>query len=117
MKHNQITNPHANFFEKVFSRKDVAFDFKNKGDEIMRSFADIWIDEGKEEGKKEGLLEEAREMVLEALKVKFKNIFQAITVIIQDIKDRNVLRSLHRDAILANSLNEFQHHLETVRNR
>lgn len=46
-------------------------------------------------------------MVLEALKVKFKNISQAITVIIQDIKDRNVLRSLHRDAILANSLNEF----------
>jgi len=88
--------------------------FSNKGDEMMKSFADIWIDEGKEEGRKEGLLEDAREMVIAALNIKFKDISQAITALIKDIKDRNVLRSLHRDAILANSLNEFQHRLETV---
>jgi len=60
--------------------------------------------ERREEGRKEGLLEEVREMVIEALNIKFKNISQAITALIQDIKDRNILRSLHRDDIRANSL-------------
>ncbi|KPA17562.1 Transposase (putative), YhgA-like protein [Candidatus Magnetomorum sp. HK-1] len=107
------SNKHQN---KEYLKATLKQAFKDKGDEIMKSFADIWIDEGRKEGRKEGLLEEAREMLLEALNVKFKNISQAIMILIKDIKDRNILRSLLRDAILAKNLNEFQHRLETVRN-
>jgi hypothetical protein len=53
--------------------------------------------------------------LLEALKTKFNSVSNAIENIIQDIKDRNVLSNLHREAILSNNLNEFQLRLEACR--
>ena len=81
----------------------------------MNTIADIWIEEGKKEGKKEGILEEARRMLMEALMVKFKNISQSMEKVLNEIKDRNVLSSLHREAILSNNLNEFQLRLDACR--
>ena len=102
--------------DKEWLTSQVKCTFKEKGEEIMNSVADIWIEEGKkegkEEGKKEGILEEARRMVIEALMVKYNNISQSMKNILQEIKDRYVLSNLHREAILSKSLNEFQLRLD-----
>ncbi|ETR66713.1 MAG: hypothetical protein OMM_12441, partial [Candidatus Magnetoglobus multicellularis str. Araruama] len=74
-----------------------------------------WIEEGEKRGRELGILEEARRMVMEALKTKFNSVSNAIENIIQDIKDRNTLSNLHREAILSNNLNEFQLRLEACR--
>ena len=80
----------------------------------MNAVSNIWIEEGKIEGKKEGLLEKAREMVIEALKVKYNNVSQSISTFIQTIKDENILRNLLREAILCNDMKDFQYRLQKV---
>ena len=84
---------------------------KKEGEDIMESIADQWIEEGKEIGK----LEETRNLLLQVLKVKFKNVSKSIENILKEIKDRNVLTNLHGDAVLAKNMNEFQHRLDACR--
>ena len=97
--------------EKEWLKKQVVHVFKEKGEEIMN----YWIEEGKEIGKEVGILEEGRRMLMEALTIKFNNVSKAIENIIQDIKDRNVLSNLLREAILSNNLNEFELRLEACK--
>ncbi|ETR65516.1 MAG: hypothetical protein OMM_14122 [Candidatus Magnetoglobus multicellularis str. Araruama] len=92
-------------------KKQVVHVFKEKGEEVMN----YWIEEGEKRGRELGILEGTRGMVLEALKTKFNSVSNAIENIIQDIKDRNTLSNLHREAILSNNLNEFQLRLEACR--
>ena len=97
-------------YDKDWLEKNMEKAFTEKGEKIMNTIADIWI----KEGKKEGLLEEAREMVIEALKVKFNNVSQAIASVIQAIKDREILRNIHREAILCQNISEFQNRLKVL---
>ena len=97
--------------EKEWLKKEVIHVFKEKGEEFMN----YWIEEGKEIGIEIGILKEGRRMLMEALKTKFNNVSNAIENIIQDIKDRNVLSNLLREAILSRNLNEFQLRLEACR--
>jgi hypothetical protein len=76
----------------------------------MNAVSNIWI----EEGRKEGLLEKAREMVIEALIVKYNNVSQSISAFVRAIKDENILRNLLREAILCNDINEFQYRLQKI---
>jgi len=85
----------------------IETEYLEKGEEVMN----YWIEEGRELG----ILEEARRMLMEALTTKFNNVSNAIENIIQEIKDRNVLSNLHREAILSNNLNEFKLRLEACR--
>jgi len=87
--------------------QQVVHVFKEKGEDVMN----YWIEEGIEIG----ILTEARRMLMEALKTKFNNVSNALENIIQEIKDRNVLSNLLREAILSNNLNEFQLRLEACR--
>ncbi|ETR65739.1 MAG: hypothetical protein OMM_05934 [Candidatus Magnetoglobus multicellularis str. Araruama] len=96
---------------KEWLKKQVVHVFKEKGEEVMN----YWIEEGEKRGRELGILEGTRGMVLEALKTKFNNVSNAIENIIQDIKDRNTLSNLLREAILSNNLNEFQLRLEACR--
>jgi len=97
--------------DKEWLKKQVVHEFKEKGEEVMN----YWIEEGEKRGRELGILEEGRRMLMEALTIKFNNISSAVVNIIQDIKDRNVLSNLHREAILSNNLNEFQLRLEACR--
>jgi hypothetical protein len=93
--------------EKEWLKKQVVHVFKEKGEQVMN----YWIEEGRELG----ILEGTRRMLLEALKTKFNNVSNTIENIIHDIKDRNTLSNLLREAILSNNLNEFQLRLEACR--
>jgi len=85
--------------------------FGEKGGNVMNSISNIWI----EQGKKEGLINKAREMVIEATKIKYNNDSKPLKEILQSIKDEETLNNLHREAILCNNISEFQHRLEVIR--
>ena len=63
-------------------------------------------------GIKKGALENSREMVLEALEVRFGEIPQEITELINSLDDVNKLKILHRQAIKCASLDEFKRLLD-----
>lgn len=58
-----------------------------------------------------GMLRSARESVVEALEVKFGSVPEDIPTRLQGIEEREVLKQLHRQAILASSLDDFKSHL------
>ena len=59
-------------------------------------------------GMRKGILEEAREMVLEALEERFGDVPGDLEEVVRRQKDRDVLRKWHRLAIRAGSLEEFR---------
>jgi len=99
--------------DKEWLKANLKQSFKEKGEQVMNSIADLWIEEGKKEGKIEGAIEEARTSVIDVLKLKYANISQSITTILQNIQDHNALRTLHREAVLAKNISEFQTRLNT----
>ncbi len=58
-----------------------------------------------------GMLRSARESVVEALEVKFGSVPEDIPTKLQGIEEREVLKQLHRQAILAPSLDDFKKNL------
>jgi flagellar biosynthesis/type III secretory pathway protein FliH len=99
-------------YDKEWLKTNLNKSFKEKGEQVMNSIADLWIEEGKKEGLKEGLskgaIEEARTSVFDVLKLKYANISQSITTMLQNIQDHNALQTLRREAVLARNLSEFQ---------
>ncbi|MBM3235654.1 hypothetical protein FJZ31_05085 [Candidatus Poribacteria bacterium] len=65
-----------------------------------------------EKGEQSGMLRDARELVMDALEVKFGAVSADILDKVQKIQEREVLRQLHRQAILAPSLEEFRKSLQ-----
>ena len=65
------------------------------------------IKEGLRQGITEGRIEEARELLIEALDVKFTPVPKQVAERIRRIDEVEKLRSLFRNAILCNSLDEF----------
>jgi len=59
-------------------------------------------------GMRKGLLEDGREMVLEALDERFGEVPSFISNVVTKIEDRDMLKFLHRHAIRCASLEEFK---------
>jgi hypothetical protein len=66
-----------------------------------------WKQQGLDEGRQEGQIELAREGVLAALEIRFGWTPSAVQDAVNGIVDLGRLRGLHRQAILASSLDEF----------
>jgi hypothetical protein len=66
-----------------------------------------------QKGEQSGMLREARELLMDALEVKFGEVSEDISAKVEKIQKREVLRQLHRQAILAPSLEEFKKSLQT----
>ncbi|MEW5767767.1 MAG: hypothetical protein AB1797_09100 [bacterium] len=67
---------------------------------------------GREEGMGIGMLAEGREMVLEALDVRFNEVPTFIANVVNQIEDISLLKSLLRSAVQCTSLEEFEQALE-----
>ena len=59
-------------------------------------------------------IEEVRDNVYEALSVRFRQVSNEIKGMLNNIADRNVLKSLHRKAIVCHDLPEFYSSLNLV---
>ena len=68
----------------------------------------------KDMGRDEGMLFEAREMVNAALGVKFSRVPENISGRLGSINNRDILKELHKKAILCDSLEQFEQGLDEV---
>ena len=76
---------------------------------MIKGWAKEYVEEGMEKGMEKGMLSEAREMVLEALGIKFSsNIPGDVYRKINTLNNRNILKKLHRSAILSKDIDGFR---------
>ena len=72
-------------------------------------------EEGRVEGVQLGALQDAREMVQEALDARFKSVPEDISLALRAIESRDTLKSLLRQAITCRSIAAFRKALEKSR--
>jgi len=76
--------------------------------EWLSNFERRVIKRGIQQGIQQGAVQTAREDILEVLNLRFKGVPHSLSERIYQIEDPSVLRELHRKAITASSLEEFQ---------
>ena len=74
----------------------------------VTSWERIAMQKGMEQGLQQGLLEEGRTMILEALEERFGGLVPSLVEGIKEVEDQGTLRKLHRLAVRAESLKEFE---------
>jgi len=62
-------------------------------------------------GIEKGIIQNSRESVIEVLEVRFSEVPTQVVEVINQIKDTNLLKTLHREAITTNSLNDWTNFL------
>jgi predicted transposase YdaD len=68
-------------------------------------------EKGEQKGHQAGMLEDAREMLIEALEVRFARVPKTVTQKIKAISQRERLKALHRQAMLCETLKHFKESL------
>jgi len=105
-----------------FTQNLIAYEEEQKMPYVT-SAERIGIEKGRLEGRNEGLdigmdrgqLNEAREMVLEALDTKFSsNVPADIRKLIKDLNNRIMLRKLHKSTIQSKDIEDFRKTLEEI---
>ena len=66
------------------------------------------IEQGMQQGMQQGLLKSTRQDVLEVLKIKFHKIPYLIKEKINYCNDLNILKKLHRQAVLLDSIDDLK---------
>jgi len=89
-------------------RRAVEEAFPVTGGEIMPTLSEKWIEQGVQQGIQQGFLQALREALIDILEDRFETISQTLRNILRDINDPDVLKSLHRKALHASSLAEFE---------
>ncbi|MGC8791338.1 MAG: Rpn family recombination-promoting nuclease/putative transposase [Desulfurella sp.] len=86
------------------------------GGDKMAPIIEKWIQKGREEGIEKGIMDgmilDAQELLLDAIEAKFGNVPKEIKLLIKNTNDREKLRSLHKIAIKAQSLDEVKNALQ-----
>jgi len=106
------------YTSEQFTQNLIAYEEEQKMPYVT-SAERIGIEKGKLEGRSEGLdigqLNEAREMVLEALDTKFSsNVPADIHKLIKDLNNRIILRKLLRSTIQSKDIEDFRKTLEEI---
>ena len=82
---------------------------------MVKGWAKEYVDQGMQQGMQQGMLTEAREMVLEALDIKFSsNIPQHVFNIINIVNNRILLKKLLRSTFQAKDINSFRKTLQEI---
>jgi hypothetical protein len=99
---------------KQFTQHMIAYEEEKKMPYVT-SAERIGIEKGRSEGMDIGQLNEAREMVLEALDTKFSNnVPSDIRQLIKDLNNRLMLRKLHKSTIQSKDIDDFRKALEEL---
>ena len=80
---------------------------REKGGDIMPTLAEQWIEQGIQQGIQQGILETSRTAVIEVLEERFKTVSQTLRNRLKTITDPDILKSLLKKALNADSLEEF----------
>jgi hypothetical protein len=65
-----------------------------------------------EEGLQQGTVQKAQEFILEVLTVRFGEVPQELSEAVNNLTDATILKTLHRQAIIIESLSKFEQVLE-----
>jgi hypothetical protein len=97
-------------------RKDLLEEYNALREEVekMPIVIDFENDPAYKKGVDRGLIQEAQELVVEALEERFGSVPVSVKKKVLAIEDREVLKLLHREAIRVRSLRAFQKKLEGV---
>ncbi len=68
------------------------------------------LQRGLEQGLEQGALQQAQEAVVKVLRVRFTKVPKRLVKQLQQVKDRDQLSQLLEQAVLVNSLQEFESH-------
>ncbi len=88
--------------------------FQGRGVDMVKGWAKEYVEEGRNEGRNEGMLFEDREMVLEALDIKFNNVPADVHAQIQALNNRLLLKRLHRSAIQSKDIDGFRKSIQEL---
>jgi flagellar biosynthesis/type III secretory pathway protein FliH len=88
--------------------KEVKVMANTIAEELIKQGIQQGLERGIQQGLKQGLIQEARDMVMEAINSRFDMTPDDIKAKIEKIEDHELLKSLHRHAIKASSLQEFR---------
>lgn len=92
--------------------------FGGQEGEIMPTLAERWIEQGLERGLEQGLRQgqqqALRESILDLLNIRFDATPSSIVERLSTIEGIDTLRSLHRRAVTAESLAEFEQFFATL---
>ncbi len=89
--------------------------FKDRGVDMVKGWAKEYMEEGMEKGMEKGMLFEAREMVLEALDIKFSsNIPADVHAQIQALNNKILLKRLLRSAIQSKDIDGFRKSIQKL---
>ena len=91
---------------------------KEKGDNIMPTVAEQWIEQGIQQGMQQGMqqgfLQALRGALIEVLEDRFETVPQTFIKSLREINDPDVLKSLHKKALRMRSLKEFRNAVQAV---
>jgi hypothetical protein len=74
----------------------------------------IAVEKGREQGLQQGIAQKGQEDVVEVLKVRFEEVPQMLIESIETITDSDVLKKLHRQAIIVESIAKFKQVLDDL---
>jgi len=89
-------------------RRAVEEAFPIIGGEIMPTLAEKWIGQGMQQGVQQGMQQALRGVLIEVLEDRFETVSQTLRNRLRKINDPDVLKSLHKKALHAGSLEEFK---------
>jgi len=89
--------------KRSFSQRIIAYEEDRK-----MKFINCVEEHYMEKGMEKGMLADAREMVAEVISARFSQIPEKIAKAISTIEDRNILKELHKKAVLTRSLEQFE---------
>ena len=101
------------FFANLPSREIQHFEEENQMPYVT-SVERLARQEGLSQGIAEGIIQKGREVILDVLEIKFQEVPTEVIEKINEIEDPALLKTLHRQAIALESVEQFLGHLQGI---
>jgi len=96
-----------------FEARLIAYE-KEQNVTFTTTFEQRGIEKGIEEGIEKGILQNAREAVIEVLETRFETVSEALIEAISGLEDATLLKKLLKQAVVCESLAQFEHELDRL---
>ena len=112
-----------NIITKTDAVQAIETIFPGRGADMVKGWAKEYVEEGiekgilqgMEKGMEKGMISEAREMVLEALDIKFSsNVPPDVHELIKALNNKILLKKLHRSAIQSRDIDSFRKSIQEL---
>lgn len=81
---------------------------------FITSIEEIGIEKGIQQGREQGILQKARKVVIEVLKIRFENVPETLVEAINTFDDADILKTLHKQAVIVESIEQFTQDMDNL---